>query len=239
MPQTRNQHRADQSRNRILQAAIREFSEHGLAGARTGAIAAAARVNKALLYYYFRDKEALYTAALEEVAGKVAGDALAVLQLDCTPGERLLRFALQHFDRILFQRGFQALMQQEMVRFHQGRGTALHVIAKRAFEPMWQRALDLIGEGIRSGELCRVDPMQMIYAALGANVFYFLSAPMLRLLAHADPMEPAALAARRTAAIEFLGQSLFSDRKHGARLAKNVLSAVPMPEHGIPERKTA
>ena len=63
--------RADQSRDRILHAAIREFSEHGLAGARTGAIAAAARVNKALLYYYFRDKEALYVASLEEVAGKV------------------------------------------------------------------------------------------------------------------------------------------------------------------------
>lgn len=239
MPQTRNQHRADQSRNRILQAAIREFSEHGLAGARTGSIAAAARVNKALLYYYFQDKEALYRAALEEVAGKVAGDALAVLELGCTPGERLLRFALQHFDRILFQRGFQALMQQEMVRFHQGRGSAMHVIAKRAFEPMWQRALDLIQEGIRSGELCSADPMQMIYAALGANVFYFLSAPMVRLLAHADPMEPAALVARRSAAIEYLGQSLFSDRKQGAKLAKSVLAAVPMPEQGLPEKKTA
>ena len=72
-------HRTDNSRDRILHAAIREFSEHGLAGARTSAIATSARVNKALLYYYFRDKEALYAAALEEVAGKVAGDALAVM----------------------------------------------------------------------------------------------------------------------------------------------------------------
>ena len=61
----KSQHnRADQTRDRILHAAIREFSEHGLAGARTGAIASEAQVNKALLYYYFRDKEALYAAAL-------------------------------------------------------------------------------------------------------------------------------------------------------------------------------
>ena len=73
-------HHPDPSRDRILHAAIREFSAHGLAGARTSAIAAAARVNKALLYDYFRDKESLYIAALEEVAGKVAGDALAVLR---------------------------------------------------------------------------------------------------------------------------------------------------------------
>ncbi|MGC2298879.1 MAG: TetR/AcrR family transcriptional regulator [Acidobacteriaceae bacterium] len=232
-------HHADPSRDRILQAAIREFSEHGLAGARTGAIAAAAQVNKALLYYYFRDKEALYTAALEEVAGKVAGDAIAVLGLDCSPGERVLRFALQHFDRILSRQGFQSLMQQEMVRFRSGQSNAMRILAKSAFEPMWDRALDLVSEGIGSGELCSVDPMQMMYAALGANVFYFLSAPMVRIVAAVDPLEPAAMAARRTTAIEYLGQTIFTDRRRGARLAKAVLAATPMPENVFPERKTA
>ena len=55
-------------RARILEAAVREFSENGLAGARTERIAEAAGVNKALLYYYFQSKEALYAAALESVA---------------------------------------------------------------------------------------------------------------------------------------------------------------------------
>jgi TetR/AcrR family transcriptional regulator len=236
----RSQHsRSDQSRDRILHAAIREFSEHGLAGARTGAIAAAARVNKALLYYYFRDKEALYAAALEEVAGKVAGDAIAVLDLDCSPGERVLRFALQHFDRIFSHHGFQSLMQQEMVRFRTGQSNAMRILAKKAFEPMWGRALQLVADGIHSGELCNVDPMQMLYTALGANAFYFLSAPMVRLVTAVDPLEPAAVADRRTAAIEYLGQTIFTDRKRGARLAKAVLAAMPIPENAVPERKTA
>jgi TetR/AcrR family transcriptional regulator len=238
MPRIHPNH-ADPSRDRILQAAIREFSEHGLAGARTGAIAAAAHVNKALLYYYFRDKEALYTAALEEVAGKVAGDAIAVLQLDCSAGERVLRFALQHFDRILAHQGFQSLMQQEMVRFRSGQSNAMRILAKNAFEPMWDRALALVSEGIGSGELCNVDPIQMLYAALGANVFYFLSAPMVRLVAAIDPLEPAAIAARRTTAIEYLGQTIFTDRRRGTRLAKAVLAATPIPENAFPERKTA
>jgi TetR/AcrR family transcriptional regulator len=237
---SRSQHtRSDQSRDRILHAAIREFSEHGLAGARTGAIAAAARVNKALLYYYFRDKEALYAAALGEVAGKVAGEALAVLGLDLSPGERVLRLVLQHFDRIFSQHGFQALMQQEMVRFRTGQSNAMRIIAKKAFEPMWDRTLQIVSDGIRSGELCSVDPMQMMYAALGANVFFFLSSPMFRLVTAVDPLDPAAVAARRTAAIEYLGQTIFTDRKRGARLAKSVLAAIPIPENALPERKTA
>jgi len=239
METPRHQTRADQTRDRILQAAIREFSEHGLAGARTGAIAAAAGVNKALLYYYFRDKEALYAAALEQVAGKVAGAALAVLDLDCSPGERILRFALQHFDRILCQQGFQALMQQEMVRFREGQSSSMQIIAKKAFEPMFSRVQATAEEAVRAGELCAVDWMQMMYAALGANVFYFLSAPMMRLIGSSDPLAPAAIASRRTAAIEFLGQTLFTDRKRGARVARAVLGAVPMPEFALPERKTA
>lgn len=239
MPHTRTPARPDHSRDRILAAAIRAFSEHGLAGARTSAIAAAARVNKALLYYYFRDKEALYVAALQEVASRVAGEALALLDLDCSPGERVLRFALQHFDRILSRRGFQALMQQEMVRFRTGQSNAMRIIAEKAFEPMWDLALDTVRQGIASGELCSVDPMQMMYAALGANAFYFLSAPMVRLIAAIDPLEPSALVARRAAAIEYLGLAVFTDRRRGARLAKAVLAAMPAPETAIPERKTA
>jgi TetR/AcrR family transcriptional regulator len=151
----------------------------------------------------------------------------------------VLRFALQHFDRILSRQGFQSLMQQEMVRFRSGQSNAMRILAKSAFEPMWDRALDLVSEGIGSGELCNVDPMQMMYSALGANVFYFLSAPMVRIVATIDPLEPAAMAARRTTAIEYLGQTIFTDRRRGARLAKAVLAATPMPENAFPERKTA
>jgi hypothetical protein len=55
----------------------------------------------------------------------------------------------------------------------------------------------------------------------------------------ANPLDPAAVAARRIAAMEFLGQALFTDRRRGARLAQTVLSAMPMPEIALPERKTA
>ncbi len=239
MPHTQNTPDPDKSRSRILHAAIREFSEHGLAGARTSTIAAAAQVNKALLYYYFRDKESLYGAALEAVATQVAESALAVLEMDCTAGERLLRFILQHFDRVVSQQGFQALMQQEMVRFRDGHSNAMNILAKKAFEPIYHRAEQIAQEGIRSGELCRVDHMQMMYAALGANVFYFLSAPMMRLVSSFDPLERSSIVARRRLAIEFLGQAIFTDRRHGAQLARQVLATMPMPEHALQEKKTA
>lgn len=52
----------ERTRERILEAALIEFSEHGLAGARTSAIAARAGVNQQLISYYFDGKEGLYRA---------------------------------------------------------------------------------------------------------------------------------------------------------------------------------
>ena len=83
-------------------------------------IAAAAGVNKALLYYHFDSKENLYVAAVEMISAKIRDQSMAVFLREASPGERLLRSALNHFDRILAQGEFQSLMQQEMMRLHQG-----------------------------------------------------------------------------------------------------------------------
>src|SRR6204780_5409011 len=110
-----NMNRADRTRKTILRAAIREFSAHGLAGARTDAIAESAKVNKALLYYYYKSKSGLYAAAIEEVSSAVADRAFAALDPKEGAGERLLRKALSHSDPILTQHDFQSPMQKEMV----------------------------------------------------------------------------------------------------------------------------
>jgi AcrR family transcriptional regulator len=54
------------TREKILNAALQEFSRHGLSGARIDAIAAESALNKGMIYYYFGSKEDLYVAALEE-----------------------------------------------------------------------------------------------------------------------------------------------------------------------------
>ena len=56
----------ERTREALLKAGLAEFAAKGLAGARTDAIAAAAGVNKALIYYYFKSKDALYLAVVEE-----------------------------------------------------------------------------------------------------------------------------------------------------------------------------
>lgn len=224
------QDRADQTRKNILRAAIREFSVHGFAGARTDAIADSAKVNKALLYYYFKSKQGLYTAAFEGIASAVVERTLAALDPGRSAGERLLRAALSHFDRILTQHEFQNLLQQEMVRLRRGESGVVPLLVKKVFKPLLAKLQETIEEGIKTGELCEFDWLQVVYSMLGANVFYFLSAPMMQLAMQFDPYDKAALEKRRSAAVRFLGSSLFVDRAHGAKLAKRVLAESPMPQ---------
>jgi TetR/AcrR family transcriptional regulator len=222
--------RSAETRARILDAALSEFAANGLAGARTEQIASAAGVNKALLYYYFENKEKLYAATLEMVSARVRDRSMAVFLRDATPGERLLRAALDHFDRILTQREFQSLMQQEMMRLHKGEQGELPILVKRIFAPLQAMFFSMVREGIASGELIEADWMQMILSALGGNVFYFLSAPVWRLVAPIEPFAPEVLRARRVSLVEFLGQAIFIDRQHGAQMAARVLADTPMPE---------
>jgi len=221
--------RADETQKRILRAAVQEFSTHGLSGARTDRIAESAKVNKALLYYYFKSKQGLYAAAVESVAGRVVENALAEFDPKYSAGEKLLRSALNHFDRILTQREFQSLMQQEMVRFRSGKSGSMPVLFRTAFAPLIGKMREAVEDGIRTGELCRVDWLQVVYSIFGANVFYFLSAPMMEMALPFEPFSPKALKLRRKVAVHFLGTALFIDRAAGVELAERILRDMPMP----------
>src|SRR6202166_5293206 len=82
----------EESRAAILQAAAKEFSEHGIAGARTDAIARAAHVNKALLYYYFTDKETLYGAVLDNAFSGMKEKEMPVLDSKLSPREKIMAY---------------------------------------------------------------------------------------------------------------------------------------------------
>src|SRR6266404_5693607 len=54
----------ERTRERILSAALREFSAKGFAGARVERIARRARINKRMLYHYFGDKTLVFREIL-------------------------------------------------------------------------------------------------------------------------------------------------------------------------------
>ncbi|AOK30525.1 MULTISPECIES: CerR family C-terminal domain-containing protein [Burkholderia] len=60
--------RGEETKQRIIEAAVELFGEHGFAGASTRDIAARAGVNAPALQYYFENKEGVYRACIEAIA---------------------------------------------------------------------------------------------------------------------------------------------------------------------------
>src|SRR6266516_6890476 len=204
--------RPEQSRAAILKAAVREFAQEGVAGARIDAIARSAKVNKALLYYYFEDKEALYRAVLDQVFGGVRAAIHNALSQDLPPREKLESYVCAHFNYIASNPLYPRIVQAEFLRA--GRDPSrLERIAKHYFRPVFLELSALLNEGEQSGEFRRVDPIHFIPSMISVIVFYFNTAPIMKLMTGADPMSPERLAERRSAVIDFISAALLIDRK--------------------------
>jgi AcrR family transcriptional regulator len=76
----------DRTRARILKAALVEFAAHGYAGARVDAIARRAKGNKRMLYHYFGNKQALFSAVVRH---KMAEHRSWSVTISNDPAERL------------------------------------------------------------------------------------------------------------------------------------------------------
>ena len=199
------------SRGAILQAAVGEFAREGVAGARTDAIAGAAGVNKALLYYYFKNKEALYGAVLDLVFGGLTQAVNKVFAGDLPPRKKLLAYAGTHFDYIAHHPLYPRIVQAEMMRAGRGKAPHLERMVKQYFRPLTGKLGEVLAQGIASGEFRPVDPMQFIPSMISMIVFYFTNAPVLRLMTGEDPLSPQRVAERRAAVLDLISAALFKN----------------------------
>jgi TetR/AcrR family transcriptional regulator len=202
----------EKTRAAILKAALEEFSHEGVTGARTDEIARRAGVNKALLYYYFKDKEGLYAAALEQVFSGLHERVISVLErTDLPPRERLLLYARTHFDYIASAPVYPRLVQREFMRTS---GRALSPAASRIMErhgkPLYSSLEKLIEDGIAAGDFRRLDPAQTVTSIIATIVYYFITMPAQQFMHAGDPASPERIAARRDAVLDFICAALFT-----------------------------
>lgn len=188
-------------RQRILEAAVGVFAEHGLKGATTRLVGRAAGVNSALIYYYFEDKETLFT----EVIRMVLTDFLAHLAQGRRPfaGARDRLGALVDGIFSYYSRHPERLRLMPVVlSLHPdlfGRTVSAVVRDTPAPPP-----LDILAEGMAAGELRAMSPLQAWWDILGLCLFNLhlnKIAPHFRLPA---PLRVPAAGERRDLMVDFL-----------------------------------
>jgi len=199
------------TRAAILHAAEEEFARSGLAGARTDAIATAAGVNKAMLFYYFNSKDQLFEAVVEDHFKEFQEKAIVLLEADGPARSVLLNYVELHFDFITARHRYASLYQQLMF----SGGKPMERLVKKYFAPRAEALDRLLERGMKSGEFRRADRRHMAVSITALIVFYFSAAPVLQIVGKLDAFSEANLRLRKKEVIDFIRFGLFSE-SHGS-----------------------
>ena len=189
----------------ILRAAGKIYAERGLAGARTDAIAAAAGVNKALLYYYFRSKEDLYQAVIGSQLEEFDRHAEKILSAKGPAGPVLMRYLSYHFDFIGAHPHYPRIFQRMMM---EGERTLRRILREHSV-PLMKLMTALIVRGIKAGEFRPLNPEHTLVSIAGLTGHYFNIAPAIREVTGKDPFSKANLARRKSEVLAFVRYALF------------------------------
>ena len=186
---------ADRTQQTILRAAMVEFADKGLGGARIDAIAERAGINKRLIYYYFDGKDELFLAVLEQTYADIrtAEQALHLESADPVDAvRRLVAFTWNHY---VEHPEFLNLLNSE--NLHRARHLKQSKRIREMNSPLVQTLADVLERGRRDGVFRGgVDPVQLYISIAGLAYFYLSNNPTLSTIFARDLMSGKAMAER-------------------------------------------
>lgn len=175
------------TRARILQAAVAEFTDFGLAGSRIDRIAEAAAANKRSIYVYFESKELLFHAALHQVINEL-NEAVPLTEDD------LPSYAGAMFDYLLeHPQALRMSLWRFLERPSAGPDTAA-IYADKVGKMASRAASETVSADLR--------PTDMIVLVLGLATSWLTSPQGLLTADGSDPQSPARLGQHRVAVVE-------------------------------------
>ena len=177
---------------KILEAATREFTRHGLKGARMQSIADTAGVNKALLHYYFRSKQLLFEKVFQIVANKFFSKLrkeMARLPEHCTLKELLTIFIRAHINTIRSNPFFPRLIAPNLIKFFDYFENIPEKVAN-ANADVITKMLGTLQDEIDSGKIKPVHPVHFFMNILGMSVASFIGQPVVNTIYKRLPQEP-------------------------------------------------
>jgi AcrR family transcriptional regulator len=186
---------SERTRLEIRRAALAEFAEFGLGGARMERIAERTGVDKKLIYYYFGSKEKLFLSALELTYADIRQAELALKLESYEPAEAVRRLVNFTWDHFLKHPEFLTLLNSE--NLHRARHLKESEHIRDMNSPLVRLLGDIVERGRREGVFRGgVDPMHLYITIAGLAYFYLSNSATLSAIFGRDLMKPKALSER-------------------------------------------
>ncbi len=199
-----------EQRASILNAAVRVFGEKGYKGATIRALGRAAKVNSALLYYYYENKHGLFTESIRMILREFL-ERLAAKRVKFDGARARLTYLVDAvFDYYTDHPDRMRLMALTLTLHPKLFAEALNTFVQgKVLIP-----LEVLLEGMDKGELRRMHPVHAWWSVMGMCLFNMLARDLpLEIRLQATPLPPFTPADRKKQIVEILAQGLTQKTK--------------------------
>ncbi len=154
-------------REKIIKNALRIFAQKGYFKATVDDIARATGVAKGTVYLYFKDKQDLYIATIDEHFSRAIAALAAIQAKTATPSEKMEDIANNYIDYIKHLRTTYMLFTFENINLKGKTLKQMHTVIEPKIHAMIEIISNIIRDGIQKNEFREVDPK--------IAAFYFIS----------------------------------------------------------------
>jgi AcrR family transcriptional regulator len=154
-------------KEKITKHALKIFSQKGFFRTTIDDIAQATGVAKGTIYLYFKDKQDLYIATIDEYFSQAIATLTAIQAKSITPSEKMEEIAVGFVDYIKQLKTSHMLFTFENINLKGKTLKQMHTVIEPQIHRMIEIISNIIRNGIRNNEFRKVDPK--------IAAFYFIS----------------------------------------------------------------
>ncbi|WP_179352136.1 TetR/AcrR family transcriptional regulator [Winogradskyella vidalii] len=189
----------------ILEAAKTIFQSKGMDGARMQEIADEAGINKAMLHYYFRNKQLLFEAVFKNAFLLLAPQLSAVLNDNSSIEVKVRNFTSNYISFILVHPYIPSFIIQELNR----NPDFILKLKDNPNFPNLEKFKKQVEEEVQQGLIKPISAEQLFINIMALNVFPFVAKPLLKAItATNDEQYQKLVEARTTEVADFIINSI-------------------------------
>ena len=172
----------DTTETRILEAARKVFLKKGMAGARMQDIADEAGINKAMLHYYFRNKEKLFERIFMELSQRFFPRLIMIFESGESLFKKIEMFVVEYIDQMRQTPYLPIFVLNEINRQPE---TFIRKMMGNEGPPV-KKFFSSVEKEVKKGVIKPIDPSQLLLNIISLCIFPFVARPMFQLVVNID-----------------------------------------------------
>ncbi|HBE03420.1 MAG: hypothetical protein A2096_14820 [Spirochaetes bacterium GWF1_41_5] len=166
-------------RQRVIKAAIELFAKKGKHGTRMEEVGKHAKINKAMVYYYFNTKDNLYQEILMKIVidmfRKINQDINSIIKNKMNFTEILRQLIAIHFNNLSRNPQFIQIMIDALANEPEKFKEVMKIVKNNPDINANTKAIAILKEGMNNKIIRKDDPKQILISIIGMNLIYFIA----------------------------------------------------------------